>query len=145
MLQINDELQASNFQRLLILLVLSLFGLMVGFLAIGVFYKIGLLLVCSLSLLFAQWKRLHLLAMGTWQNRQSEMDWQLQLVQGYIAVPYGATTDIWQAKLDKIVDMRCVMVLTFNVFEPLPMPLTVYIWQDQVSDDTWRQLKILAR
>lgn len=144
-IQIDEQLQESYWQKFVLVCVLGFFIIIIGLLSIHFYYKIGLLLILSASLLVAQWQKCHLLAISCWENSQFNREWQLQFVQGYLSVPYGETTDIWQATLEKIVDMRQVMVLTFVVFEPAHTTLTLHIWQDQVSDETWRQLKILAR
>lgn len=142
---IDEQLQSSDLQKFILVCVFWLFIIIISLLSIHLYYKIGLLLILFISLLVAQWQKSHLLAISCLENSQFGLEWQLQFVQGYLSVPYGETTDVWQATLDNVVDMRQVMVLTFVVFEPLHTTLTLHIWKDQVGDDAWRQLKILAR
>lgn len=118
-------------------------------LPIGQAYQLAIALLLWACVLVGQLWQPHLLAISsradhTPSNGLAVWDWQLQVAQGYIRVPFGQVHDVWQAKLTAAEDLGAVLLLRFWLFEPFKRHLTVQIWQDQVDADTWRQLKTLA-
>lgn len=121
-------------------------------LPIGQAYQLAITALLWACLWVGQLWQPHLLALSsTFDSNASDganglavWDWQLQVAQGYIRVPFGQTHDVWQAKLTAVEDIGAVLLLRFWLFEPFGKFLTVQIWQDQVDTDTWRQLKTLA-
>ncbi|MFW2177268.1 MULTISPECIES: hypothetical protein [unclassified Moraxella] len=135
--------------------VIVLVMLMTGLLPVQLNYRLALMVLTLACVWLAQLSQYHLTVVSTLPNRRANdmiaydfLDWQLQGVEGSFIIPYQPTTNpqamLLQAKLLAIQDMGCLLVLTFDIIEPYQKPLTTHIWQDQVDNDTWRQLKILA-
>lgn len=160
-IHIDTFLKPSGYQKLIWATTLLCFSVIGSLLPLPLAYKILLGLVVLVSLWFGQIYSHHLLALsslaanhkGKPQQMAHEkfdfLTWQLQCVRGVVQVPWGhikgSGQDVWQAMLIEVTDMGCIMILTFNVIEPQQNKLRVSVWQDQVNNDTWRQLKVLAQ
>lgn len=156
-IRIDTTLKPSVYKKLVWGLSLLVFVLMVILLPLAMAKKILVVLAAIVALWFEQIYCCHLLAIASLDakhNREKSSDshdqfdflaWQLQWVRGRVKVPWGSKQDVWQATLIDIADMGCMLILTFNLIEPLPNTMSVRIWQDQVDRETWRQFKVLAR
>ena len=51
---------------------------------------------------------------------------------------------LWQAQLTAVSNYQWVICFSFIIKEPYQRPLSVAVFQDQVSAEHWRQLTILA-
>ena len=51
---------------------------------------------------------------------------------------------LWQAQLTAVSNYQWVICFSFIIKEPYQRPLSVVVFQDQVSAEHWRQLTILA-
>lgn len=149
-IHIDTELSASSY-RLFFLLLVNIFLLLVIFaLSLGLWYTLGLAIILLICNYFSQIRTSHLtvlssiLLKSSSPNPQDFLEWQIQVWDGYVFVPYGEQSDVYQATLQKIDDFGMVMLLKFEIFEPFNYMINLQIWQDQTDKDTWRQLKILA-
>lgn len=149
-IHIDTELSASSY-RLFFLLLVNIFLLLVIFaLSLGLWYTLGLAIILLICNYFSQIRTSHLTALSSIllksssPNPQDFLEWQIQVWDGYVFVPYGEQSDVYQATLQKIDDFGMVMLLKFEIFEPFNYMINLQIWQDQTDKDTWRQLKILA-
>lgn len=150
-IHIDTALSASSY-RLFFLLLVNIFLLLVILaLGLGIWYTVGLVAILLTCNYFSQIRISHLTAISsvllksTSPNPQDFLEWQIQAFDGYLFVPYGEQSDVYQATLQKIDDFGVVMLLKFDIFEPFNHTINLQIWQDQIDKDTWRQLKILAK
>lgn len=154
-IHIDTSLNASRYRWVAWLAVSGLITAMLGLLPLAVSVRVALALLVIVCLVVSQLSSHQLLAVSTTpanrkrRNQQphsllSDYDWQIQCVQGYFFMPVGQTTDIYQAKLQAVIDMGAAVIIVFKVFEPFDKTLQFVIWCDQVDSDTWRQLKVIA-
>lgn len=152
-IHIDCSLRPSRYRLVTWALLSVMLAVVIGLLALPVSYKIGLWLLLAVCGVVSQLGSQQLLAISSLPSSRkslandyllSELDWQIQCVQGYFVTPYGQVSDIYQAKLLAVSDIGAVMVIKFAVYEPFNKVLTILIWQDQVDSDTWRQLKVIA-
>lgn len=150
-INIDTALNFSAYRFFCLLFATLFWFLLVWQLALSFWYGVVLGVAWLGCLTVAQLKQPHLTALSSTHtpsfsdNPQDFLLWQIQIFEGYLVVPYGYETDIYQATLQKIDDFGVVLLLDFGVFEPFDGHFTVQIWQDQVDKESWRQLKILAK
>lgn len=147
---IDTALSASSY-RLFFLLLVNIFLLLVILaLGFGLWYTLGLVIILLICNYFSQIRTPHLTAISSLRSTSSNphplgfLEWQIQIFDGYLFIPYGEQADIYQATLQKIDDFGVVMLLKFEIFEPFNHTINLQIWQDQTDKNSWRHLKILA-
>lgn len=52
---------------------------------------------------------------------------------------------LWQGYLNAMYVNRYLVILHFDIVEPLPNNRSVTIWRDQVSEEGWRKLQVFGR
>ena len=160
-INIDAWLQPSRFKRWVWGLGGVGFGLMLAPLALSFHYQLLVAVLAAVLMWFGQIFSHHLIACATLtqhqasqrpygaSNRTAEryqfLSWQLQLVQGRFLIPWQQKQDIWHATLLTVSDVGVAVILQFAISQPLPKTIKIMVWQDQVDQENWRQLKILAR
>lgn len=129
-----------------------LFSLFViGMLAQLVWWQLGLLIFVSLSVLLLHKLRriipLHITQLDDTKNgfdplTHQEIGWHIQLKQKQ---NHKQPVQLCQGKLIKTNDFGIMVFLSYQIIEPTKQQFGVTIWQDQVTNDDWRKLKILTR
>lgn len=154
-IHIDTALQASRY-RLMIWLSLGIaLAVIIGLLPVPMSIHIGLWVLLLASLALSQLMSQQLLVISSLPVSKTprkstsdvllpHLDWQIQCIQGYFVTPFGEQTDIYQAKLSQVKRFGMVMLIEFWVFEPFDKKMQFIVWQDQVDDDTWRQLNVIA-
>ncbi len=73
--------------------------------------------------------------------RLNTIEWQLGIkITGFAHAP----SQLWQGYLLSSVDAGKMLILNFCIIEPQVGHYEMVIWQDQCSQDMWRQLKAIA-
>lgn len=131
-----------------------LFSLFViGILAHLVWWQLGLLIFVSLSVLLlhrlCRIIPLHITQLDHTKNgfdslTHQAIDWHIQLKQKTNQSPHKPL-QLWQGNLIKTNDFGMMIFLSYQIIEPTKKQFGVAIWQDQVTNDDWRKLKILSR
>ncbi|WP_019671744.1 protein YgfX [Psychrobacter lutiphocae] len=124
-----------------------IYGMMLLLLSLGVLFTLDVswIWMVSVSLISVM---LYILVVMRMRNQPLHMtlvdvnasrgEWQL-LYPGY------DKPILWQAQMLAIQSMRYCVLLTFQTQYPSARKKMVVIWQDQVSADVWRCLKVLSR
>ncbi|MDN6275520.1 hypothetical protein [Psychrobacter sp.] len=70
-------------------------------------------------------------------NQRIDHQWQL-------LVHTGRGDELWLANLCKVHRYQWALIIVFDVVEPYQKPFSVTIFRDQVNDEQWVKLNILA-
>lgn len=72
----------------------------------------------------------------------------IEEINGYwqlLKLNKGSIPILWQAKLVKSQSFPHCVQFIFDTEQPLQRRENILIWKDQVTTETWRQLKVLTR
>lgn len=128
---VDAELTASRWQSYFTLILALLVTGLLWFSNFAVWYKLLSILVFIMALLL-QKKYGHI--------AQPSQLWQIDSQQW--ALRYAQDTRIYQAQLVRIKHYMCLVTLDLSLQKKKK---TIVIWRDQVNDQQWRYLSILAR
>lgn len=152
---IDETLANSKLQWWVWLSVSTTLVLLIFALNLPLSHQMGMAVLLVICLILGQMLPYHPVTVSTlplpYQSNKDglgEVEWHLGVAQLDIAnffSPNLQESELWQAHLIEANFYYWVIVLKFWVDEPREHDLTVTIWQDQVSDGTWRQLAILAQ
>lgn len=148
-IHIDEILSASFYQWFVWGSFLGLILLIITLLSLPVSYKLALCILCVLCVWLQKISCHQVTAISSSSSYHSknidDLTWHLTMIQGYFFnQSYHSEQPICQARLTNIHVLGCTMFLTFDIFEPLSYQRIITIWQDQCSDDMWRQLNVLS-
>lgn len=127
---------------------------LIGLLPLALGYRMGLVAVLAGCCILSQLLSKQLLALATVNplagklahlSHLSDIEWQLQWVQGYLRPPWGCEQAMYEASLEAIHHHGPVMLLIFVTTGSAPKRHQFVIWQDQIGADSWRKLAVLAQ
>ncbi len=148
---IDEQLSISRYQWYWWAIFILTFMIVLSCIALPISYQILLMILVVLCLILGQLMRYQLVTISSVASKQikvhsnlgiDNIEWQLGLAQGLFNID---NADVHQATLEKIIKFGQVLVLLFDVYEPLKKQIVVMIWQDQCTSQTWQQLNTLAQ
>ena len=138
-LRIDTAIQPASYLRVLFYMSLTSAMVILAWLAsLNVWQYVAILIVAAAVTGYLILSRPVLLHMSQPPlSQRVDRGWQLM-------IRTSRGDELWQAEMVKVHNYGWAMSFEFNIVEPYQRSLSMTIFRDQVSDNQWRELNILA-